>query len=202
MEYRNCHFAIELMKTGLLFLQNAKLRSLSIDLRDDPFRSLLLYCIRQVKPGLWLPLNRDYNVLGLTRCGWSDYNSDLYNHMLIKTEDINFDLLWDNDWNQETSDNYFIFSDSTSPIYYYKKTQETMKNWIRYESVISNSFLGKNTGKDFEYAWGYKKTMTNSIKSYQMQKAIQQSKEGRVKSRGSFAKYIEDDELMKKLAER
>lgn len=165
--YRNEHFSIELIKTGINFLSYAKLRPNIYKNNLDPFRCFLLYCIKQVKPGMWLPLNRNYDVLGLIKGDWSEYKSSLYKHMLIPTENINFDLLWDNDTNQKDRNNFYVFSDYTFPSYYYgKKTQESMKNWQRYEIIIQNSFFGIKKGQNFEWAWGYKEKMYGYLQLY------------------------------------
>lgn len=155
MDYRNQHFALELMQTGLLFLERAQLRKSTLDNYQDPFRSLMLYSIVETKKGLWLPLNRDYNVLGLSEFSyvrnWSDYKSDLYDHMLIKSEDINFNVLWQND-----PENYFTFSDSSSPGFCYSKNIREKRNFERYKTIIETGFFGKKSKHSFQDLWKYK----------------------------------------------
>lgn len=158
---RKTHFALELMKTGISFLNNAKARS-NLG-AETPFRSVLCYCIKQVKPGFWLPLNRDYNVLGLCKGDCSNYGSILYDHMLIKSEEINFDVLWDNDIGKGYSNNFFTFADGSHPSIYYQKTYESQKTLIRYIEVIHTAFFGESS-IDFEKAWKYKKS--NGEKKY------------------------------------
>jgi hypothetical protein len=158
MPYRQDKYVIELMKTGLLFLWNGKIKPNVHNNNYDPFRSLMVYCITQIKPGLWLPLNRDYNILGLIKKEWSDYKSDLYEHMLLKTDEINFDLLWDNDTERKNgeSNNFFVFSDGSYPRLYYKKTKESLKLTSRYEDILAHSFFGVETKLKFQDVWGYK----------------------------------------------
>lgn len=166
--YRNDPYVLELMKTGLDFLQYAKLRPNIYANNDDPFRALLVYCIREIKPDMWLPLNRNYDVLGLSRDCFSDYKSDKYDHMLIHSKDINFDLLWDNDTDRPKSENFFTMTDFTFPTYYYgRKTKECMKNWQRYEIIIRHTFFAEETGQNFEWAWDYKNKMNGYQKSYE-----------------------------------
>ena len=155
--YRNDSYPLEIMKTGLLFLANAKLRPNTFQTHEDPFRALLVYCITEIKTDLWLPLNRNYDVLGLSKDDLSDYKSDKYNHMLIQTKDINFDLLWDNTTNLQKGKMFFLISDFTFPrCYYGRKSKEDEKNRIRYETIVKHSFFNEKSGKDFEWAWGYK----------------------------------------------
>jgi hypothetical protein len=166
--YRNESYALEIMKTGLEFLSNAKLRSNIYSNNNDPFRALLVYCIKEIKPDMWLPLNRNYDVLGLSSDGMSDYKSDKYDHILIHTKDINFDLLWDNDTDRAKSENFYTMTDSTFPTYYYgTKNQDKMKRWQRYEIVIRHTFFGENTGKNFKWAWEYKNKISVFKESYE-----------------------------------
>ncbi len=164
---RNEPYVLEIMKTGLEFLSNAKLRLNIHRNNDDPFRALLVYCIKEIKPDMWLPLNRNYDVLGLTKDSFSDYTSDKYDHMLIHTKDINFDLLWDNDTDRSKSENFYTLSDFTFPRYYYgAKNKDKIKNWQRYEIIIRHTFFGEDTGQNFEWAWGYKNKHNYEPKYY------------------------------------
>ncbi len=151
MTYRTTHYALELMKTGIDFILQAKARSSMTT--HDGFIAMMCFCIKEVKPGLWLPLNRDYNVLGLLRGGWSDHRSQLYDQMLIKAEDINFDILWNE--SPFPSKDYYIFSDLVFPRIFYKKNKDTCKIANRYIQVIYSAFF-KDSKITFDEAWNYK----------------------------------------------
>lgn len=156
------HFTLELIKLGIDFMENAKVRLHKPGFYEDrPFRSLLIYNILEIKPGLWVPLNRDYNVLGSSRdkSGDSDYRSDIYKHLWVKSEDINFNILWDNG----DGKSFFTFSDSTYPGIFYK--QSYIKQYNRYKDVIETAFF-KGNKITFDQAWTYKENPDPSGLAY------------------------------------
>lgn len=152
MEDQYSNYVLELMKTGILFLKNAKLKPKVYNLKEDPFRSLLVYNLREMKNDMWLPLNRDYIPLGLIGDGWADYENEKYNHLLIHKANINFDLLWDN------QPQFFTFSDSTYPEGKYLQ---------RYIDIIEHAFFGNETDMTFEKAWGYKNKISMYKENYE-----------------------------------
>src|SRR5271165_1708580 len=100
-------YPLELIKTGILFLRNANLRRGVYELSQDPFRSLVVYCLQDMGNGKWLPLNRDYKPIGLNGEGnWAKYED--YSYLFIDGKDIDFDILWDN------QPNFFTYSDGSS----------------------------------------------------------------------------------------
>ena len=78
--------------------------------------------------------------------------------MLIKTENINFDFLWDNDTCRKSgeSNNFYIYSDGTSPYYYQSSKSHFQKNLYRYQEILKCSFFGEKPDKTFKDFWNYK----------------------------------------------
>lgn len=148
---RDRNLALELVELGIDFCIHAKLKKKSVRINEDPFRWLLLYCLKEVRPGMWLPLNRDYNPIGLVKDKWCDYQSPLYESLLIKTDDINFDVLWDNGDGKD----FYTFSDGTYPDLYSSCTKKMLKLHNRYVDIIKTAFLGQDT-ITFDEAWAYK----------------------------------------------
>jgi hypothetical protein len=147
MDDKRMKYPLELIKTGVLFLHNARLKR---NVQEDPFRSMVGYCLQYMQNGKWLPLNRDYKPIGLSADkGWAKYED--YSYLFIDGKDINFNILWDN------QPNFFTYSDGSSP--------RDAKGIQRYSRIIKTAFLD-HYDICFTEAWQYKTGISDESRKY------------------------------------
>ena len=97
----------------------------------------------------WLPLNRYYKPLGLSRGKFVEYED--YSFLYIPGDEIKFNVLWDNGgiWNHG-SPCFFTYSDFCSP--------RDKKNNERYEEIIRIAFFSDENINYLKFLnfWRYK----------------------------------------------
>lgn len=116
-------YPLELIKTGCHFLNFTRQNNREFRAENTPIRSLLVYCVERIGDS-WIPINREYKPIGLSRYdGWAYYKE--YPFLLIPEENIDIEYL-DNNCTQKSKDCYYIFNDSTYPSDKRRKQDYTM----------------------------------------------------------------------------
>ncbi len=107
-------------------------------------RCLLLYCLKDMGEGNFLPLTRDYKPLGIGTRDFFSYED--FKFLYISKDEFVLNSLWDNG----DKKNWFTYSDGSTPI--------NAKSWQRYREIIRNTFIFKKqlNSLGFSKLWGYK----------------------------------------------
>lgn len=123
-EYKREIYPIELIRTGILFLDIISIRSKGGYYPYDASRSMILYALEPFQ-GDYLPLNREYKPLGISK--YMDYvKYEDHEFLKISKEYLELSTL---------SKGLFIFDDCTFP--------GNAKNKKRYRDIIDNLFKNK-----------------------------------------------------------
>lgn len=115
-------YAIELLKTGILLLDITTIRPKQGFYPYNACRSMILYQLLKVDENNYLPLNRDYKPLGISRyLPWVKYDDYAFLYIPASRVDI-----------KSLNESLFTFDDSTFP--------ENPRNKKRYKKVIHELF--------------------------------------------------------------
>ncbi len=112
---------------------------------NDPFRSLVVYCLLKINENEFLPLNREYKPIGLMDGEFVNYED--FKFLFIPANEINFNILFiDRDY--EDHKFFHLFTDSTYP------GKKTTKD--RYINMVIKTLFDKTYPFEFEKAWAFK----------------------------------------------
>lgn len=132
-DYKREIYTIELIRTGILFLDIMSIRAIGGYYPYDASRSMVLYTLESFEDG-YLPLNREYKPLGISR--YMDYvKYEDFGFLKIPKEYLDLSVL---------NDNLYTFNDCSYP--------GNAKNKKKYKGVIDNLFKNKI---DFTHGRGY-----------------------------------------------
>ena len=138
-------YALELIKNSIHQNMDGRGRKF---LDNQMFRLNLPYLLRKLEDGKFIPLNRDYKPLGVSRGNWAVYEE--YDFLFLDPDKINTTYLWDND----EGHSLYFYSDCTYPF-------KDKRNFSRYQSLIDYTFFyypqNPNHKFIFDDLWFYKK---------------------------------------------
>ncbi len=116
-------YPLELIRTGMLFLDVVRCGPIGGFYPYNPIRSMILYTFDRVEGGI-LPINREYKPLGVSFYSpWASYKE--YNFLVIPNEYVDFSVL--------DGKNY-LFNDGSFP--------GNAKSKDRYRNIINIFFKG------------------------------------------------------------
>lgn len=132
-DYKREIYPIELIRTGILFLDILSIRAIGGYYPYDASRAMILYNLIPFEDG-YLPLNREYKPLGISR--YMDYvKYEDFGFLKIPKEYLDLSVL---------RDGLFTFNDGYYP--------GIAKNKKTYKDVINNLFKNEI---DFKHGRGY-----------------------------------------------
>lgn len=118
-------YSIELIKTGRDILLSQRPDK---EWNFDPIQSLLVYCLVPIQDG-YLPINRDYKPLGISRYfPWAEYEQ--YPFLVIPKEKVNVAHC------EKQNSTFYLFTDLTYP--HDKKKKD------RYVEMLKKTFTDLN----------------------------------------------------------